>query len=97
MKTNGSAAKQIIGAMPTPFGGPIESRYVADDVVDRLVTALALGVYVDGQQLPTERELAAMLGVSRTSVRAPTTWLKENSSCGLRMWPLSLSAPTLRL
>ena len=44
-------------------------RYVADDVVDRLVTAVGLGVYVDGQQLPTERELAAMLGVSRTSVR----------------------------
>jgi DNA-binding FadR family transcriptional regulator len=69
MKTNGSAAKQIIEGMPPPLGGPIESRYVADDVVDRLVTALALGVYVDGQQLPTERELAAMLGVSRTSVR----------------------------
>ena len=52
-----------------PLGRPIESRYVADDVVDRLVTAVGLGVYVGGQQLPTERELAAMLGVSRTSVR----------------------------
>ena len=69
MKSNGSTAKQIIGAIAPPLGGPIESRYVADDVVDRLVTALGLGVYVDGQQLPTERELAAMLGVSRTSVR----------------------------
>ena len=69
MRSNGSTAKQIIGAITPPLGGPIESRYVADDVVDRLVTALGLGVYVDGQQLPTERELAAMLGVSRTSVR----------------------------
>ena len=69
MKSNGSTAKQIIGAITPPLGGRIESRYVADDVVDRLVTALGLGVYVDGQQLPTERELAAMLGVSRTSVR----------------------------
>ena len=69
MKSNGSTAKQIIAAVAPPLGGPIESRYVADDVVDRLVTALGLGVYVDGQQLPTERELAAMLGVSRTSVR----------------------------
>lgn len=59
---------EMAEAVP-PFGRPIQSRYVADDVVDRLVTAVGLGVYVGGQQLPTERELAAMLGVSRTSVR----------------------------
>jgi len=51
------------------WGTPIVARHVADDVVDRLVTAIALGVYVPAQQLPTERELASMLGVSRTSVR----------------------------
>ena len=51
------------------WGGPIVSRHVADDVVDRLVTAVALGLYVPGQQLPTERDLAAMLHVSRSSVR----------------------------
>ena len=51
------------------WGGPIVSRHIADDVVDRLVTAVALGLYVPGQQLPTERELATMLGVSRSSVR----------------------------
>jgi GntR family transcriptional repressor for pyruvate dehydrogenase complex len=51
------------------WSAPIVSRRVADDIVDRLVTAVALGLYVPGQQLPTERELASMLGVSRTSVR----------------------------
>lgn len=61
------------------WGGPIVTRHVADDVQDRLVTAVALGVYVPGQQLPTERELAAMLGVSRTSVRAA---LKELTDAG---------------
>ena len=45
------------------------SRHVADEVVDRLVTAVALGLYVPAQQLPPERELATMLGVSRASVR----------------------------
>ena len=49
-----------------PWGGRIVTRHIADDVQDRLVTAVALGVYVPGQQLPTERELATMLGVSRT-------------------------------
>jgi GntR family transcriptional regulator, transcriptional repressor for pyruvate dehydrogenase complex len=56
--------------VPAPgWGGPIVSRHVADDVIDRLVTAVALGLYVPAQQLPTERDLAAMLGVSRNSVR----------------------------
>lgn len=68
MSADGIAEIEMDRAVP-PLGKPIESRYVADDVVDRLVTAVGLGVYVGGQQLPTERELAAMLGVSRTSVR----------------------------
>ena len=57
------------GVVAPPWDAPIVSRHVADDIVDRLVTAVALGLYVPGQQLPTERELAAMLRVSRSSVR----------------------------
>ena len=56
-------------SMSSPWAKPIVTQHVADHVVDRLVTAVALGVYVPQQQLPTERELATMLGVSRTSVR----------------------------
>ena len=41
---------------------------VVDEVVDRLLTALALGEFVPGQRLPTSRELAGMLGVSRATV-----------------------------
>lgn len=52
-----------------PLGEPIVSRHVGDQVVDRLVTAVALGVYVPGQRLPSERDLAPMLGVSRSTVR----------------------------
>jgi DNA-binding FadR family transcriptional regulator len=68
MKANSVETMDVVQTLP-PLGRPIESRYVADDVVDRLVTAVGLGVYVGGQQLPTERELAAMLEVSRTTVR----------------------------
>lgn len=60
-----------------PWGAPIVARHVADDVQDRLVTAIALGVYVPGQQLPTERELASMLAVSRTSVRTALQHLRD--------------------
>ena len=66
------------------WGGPIVPRHVADDVQDRLVTAIALGVYVPGQQLPTERELAAMLGVSRTSVRGALQQLTDTGYLEVR-------------
>ena len=38
-------------------------------IAERFVTAIALGEFVPGQRLPPERELAAMLEVSRTTVR----------------------------
>ncbi len=52
-----------------PLGRRLVTRNVADQIVDRLVTAVALGVYVPGQRLPSERELSDMLGVSRTGIR----------------------------
>ncbi len=66
------------------WGGPIVTRHIADDVQDRLVTAVALGVYVPGQQLPTERELSTMLGVSRTSVRGALKELTETGYLEVR-------------
>src|SRR3954454_9291438 len=48
---------------------PVKLRSGAEHIADRLVTALALGEFVPGQRLPSERDLAAMLGVSRTNVR----------------------------
>ncbi len=45
-----------------------ESR--VDEVEDRLVTAVAVGEYLPASRLPPERELAALLGVGRVTVRA---------------------------
>lgn len=66
------------------WAGPIVTRHVADDVEDRLVTAIALGVYVPGQRLPSERELASMLEVSRTSVRAALQHLTDTGFLEVR-------------
>jgi len=55
-----------------PFGAvlsPITQRTAGERIAERLVTAIALGEFVPGQRLPPERELAAMLEVSRTTVR----------------------------
>lgn len=48
---------------------PLEARNSGELIAERLVTAIALGQFVRGQRLPPERELAASLRVSRTSVR----------------------------
>jgi GntR family transcriptional regulator, transcriptional repressor for pyruvate dehydrogenase complex len=48
---------------------PVRLRSAGEHIADRLVTAIALGEFVPGQRLPTERDLAALLGVSRTTVR----------------------------
>jgi GntR family transcriptional regulator, transcriptional repressor for pyruvate dehydrogenase complex len=49
--------------------GPLVTRTAGQQVADRIVTALALGQFAVGERLPTERELAATLRVSRTTVR----------------------------
>ena len=72
------------GPSAAPWGAPIVSRHVADAVVDRLVTAVALGLYVPKQQLPTERDLAAMLGVSRSSVREALKQLTDSGYLEVR-------------
>lgn len=48
---------------------PLKLRNAGEQIAERLVTAIALGEYVPGQRLPTERELSSLLGVNRASVR----------------------------
>ncbi len=48
---------------------PLPIRTAGDRIADRFVTAIALGQFVPGQRLPTERELATMLQVSRATLR----------------------------
>jgi GntR family transcriptional repressor for pyruvate dehydrogenase complex len=48
---------------------PLRLRNAGEQIADRLVTAIALGVFVPGQRLPPERDLATSLDVSRTTVR----------------------------
>jgi GntR family transcriptional repressor for pyruvate dehydrogenase complex len=48
---------------------PVELHTGGQLIAERLVTAIALGEFEPGQRLPAERELAATLEVSRTTVR----------------------------
>lgn len=55
---------------PAGRGGlsPLHVPTVIDEVVDRLLTAIALGEFVPGERLPAEREMARLLHVSRNTV-----------------------------
>jgi DNA-binding FadR family transcriptional regulator len=48
---------------------PLELRRAEEQLAERFVTAIALGEFVPGQRLPSERALSAQLGVSRKTVR----------------------------
>lgn len=67
--SSGRAAAEPTRALRETLLAPIPMRTAGERIAERIVTAIALGEFVPGQRLPTERELAAMLEVSRTTVR----------------------------
>jgi len=56
--------------------GPVRSRHAFEDCVERLATAIRLGVYPYGSTLPPERELAVAMGVSRATLREAIAGLR---------------------
>ena len=56
--------------------GAARSRHAFEDCVERLATAIRLGVYPHGSPLPPERELAVALGVSRATLREAIAGLR---------------------
>ena len=74
MAMTGSETGRTTGTDPAlrAAGGllaPLTARTTGQRIAERFVTAIALGQFVPGQRLPAERDLAAMLGVSRAVVR----------------------------
>jgi DNA-binding FadR family transcriptional regulator len=55
----------------------VHTSSAADEVTDRLVTAVALGAYLPGERLPVEREMSRLLGVSRSTVRLALGRLRD--------------------
>lgn len=48
---------------------PVRSHTAFEETVDRLGTAIRLGLLPPGERLPAERELCTMLGVARSTLR----------------------------
>ena len=49
--------------------GPVRSQNAFEETVERLLAVIKLGVVGPGERFPPERELAALLGVSRITLR----------------------------
>jgi GntR family uxuAB operon transcriptional repressor len=70
-----TSARLLEGAWPSPQGDrslplqTVESTRLYRQIADQIAASIARGEYRAGARLPPERELAALLGVSRTSVR----------------------------
>jgi GntR family transcriptional repressor for pyruvate dehydrogenase complex len=55
--------------LDSPLLRPVKERSTFEETVERLATAIRLGIVERGQRLPAERELAAQLNVSRMTLR----------------------------
>lgn len=63
---------------PSAVFGPVRSQTAFEETVDRLGTAIKLGLLAPGSQLPAERELCARLGIARSTLRQALTALGQS-------------------
>ncbi len=57
---------------------PVRSPTAFEETVDRLGTAIRLGLLPPGERLPAERELCARLGIARSTLRQALTALTQS-------------------
>lgn len=55
--------------LPQAVLRPVRGHHAFEACVEQVATAIRLGVYPEGTQLPAERDLADQLGVSRATLR----------------------------
>ncbi|WP_113704884.1 FadR/GntR family transcriptional regulator [Nonomuraea lactucae] len=68
---------EIAGSARSAAFAPVDSTARVDAVVRRLTDAILLGLVADGEQLPSEAELAARLGVSTVTLREALMALRQ--------------------
>ena len=57
---------------------PVQTATTLEETVERLGTAIRLGLLAPGDRLPPERDLADQLGIARSTLRQALTSLTES-------------------
>ena len=65
-------------APPDAVFAPVRSQTAFEETVERLGTAIKLGLLRPGARLPAERELCARLGIARSTLRQALTALTQS-------------------
>ena len=73
----GTATAKAVVPLEAVFA-PVRSQTAFEETVDRLGTAIKLGLLAPGSQLPAERELCARLGIARSTLRQALTALTQS-------------------
>lgn len=66
-----------LGSLDSVFA-PVRSHTAFEETVERLGTAIKLGLLPPGAQLPAERDLCARLGIARSTLRQALTALGQS-------------------
>jgi DNA-binding FadR family transcriptional regulator len=72
----GATAKEVV-PLDAVFA-PVRSQTAFEETVDRLGTAIKLGLLGPGARLPAERELCTRLGIARSTLRQALTALGQS-------------------
>lgn len=73
----GSGPVEPAHSLPDAVLRPVRENNAFEATVEQLATAVRLGVFSHGDQLPPERDLAERLGVSRTTLRQAIGALRQ--------------------
>jgi GntR family transcriptional regulator, transcriptional repressor for pyruvate dehydrogenase complex len=63
---------------PSTVFAPVRSQTAFEETMERLGTAIKLGLLEPGERLPAERELCRQLGISRSTLRQALTALVQS-------------------
>ena len=68
----------MTGNATDPVFAPVHSQTAFEETLERLGTAIKLGLLEPGERLPAERELCGQLGISRSTLRQALTALVQS-------------------
>jgi GntR family transcriptional regulator, transcriptional repressor for pyruvate dehydrogenase complex len=72
-----ASSREPVSSPETVFA-PVRSQTAFEETVERLGTAIKLGLLAPGTQLPAERELCRRLGIARSTLRQALTALSQS-------------------